>query len=109
MKAYNRNSILPIHIILIVVGVLDLLTTVYWLQIGRIIEFNPIMAAVLKAGMPCFILVKLSTLAAYVGVMEWYRRRNECFARKVGNLTVAAYLGIYTVSFFIVNYRTLMA
>ena len=99
-------SILPINAALLLIGLADLITTIFWVTTGQAIEFNPIMASVLKAGIPCFIFAKLSTLVAYVGVMEWYRRcRSYAFAQMVGRVTVTAYLSIYTVSLCIVNFR----
>lgn len=98
------RRVLPVNLMLLVIGLVDLATTLYWLHVGRIIEANPIMAAVLDLSLPLFIAVKLSTLLAYVVVMEWYRRnRNPIFARLVGNITVTAYAGIYSLSFCWVN------
>ena len=97
-------SILPINAALLLVGFADLITTIFWVTTGQAIEFNPIMASVLKAGIPCFVFAKVSTLVAYVGVMEWYRRsRSYAFAQMVGRVTVTAYLSIYTISLAIVN------
>lgn len=100
-----KVRILPVNALLIVVGLADLLSTLLWLKTGQAVEVNPVMAAVLRAGLGAFILVKLSTLAAFVGLMEWYRRhRNPAFARVVGNVTLFGYLGIYAISFCCVNY-----
>lgn len=102
----GRFRILPANIVLVTVGVVDLLTTIFWLETGSVIEVNPIMAALLAVGLPLFVAVKLSTLTAYVLVIEWYGRRwNPAFARRIGNITVAAYLGIYTISFCAVNHE----
>lgn len=91
---------------LFAIGMLDLSTTLFWLYSGQITEVNPVMAAVLKMGLSAFVMVKLLTLAAYVGVMEWYRRyRNPAIARIISRGTVLAYLGIYSVSFACVNYH----
>lgn len=99
------SQVLPVNALTFAVGLADLLTTVFWLKAGRIIEVNPIMASVLKAGLAPFILVKMSTLVTYVGVMEWYRRRrNPAFARLMGNVALFGYLGIYTISFCCVNF-----
>ena len=100
----RTSTILPINTAVLLVGLVDLLTTLFWLHTGRAIEVNPVMAAILKAGIPLFVAIKLTTLAAYVAVMEWYRRnRSESFAHVVGNVTVFAYAGIYLVSFCCVN------
>ena len=98
-------SILPINAALLIIGLADLITTIFWLTTGCAIEFNPIMASVLKGGIPCFVAVKLSTLVAYVCVMEWYRRcRSYAFAQMVGRVTVTAYLSIYIISLGVVNF-----
>ena len=101
----QKVRILPANAFLIAVGLADLLSTLFWLKTGQAIEVNPVMAAVLRAGLGAFIIVKLSTLVAYVGMMEWYRRRhNPAFARLVGSITLFGYVGIYAVSFCVVNY-----
>jgi len=98
-------SILPVNVAMLGIGLLDLLSTIFWLHNGCAIEVNPVMSAVLKHGLVLFIAVKLSTLVAYIAVMEWYRRyKNPVFARVVGIITVAAYLTIYAVSFCGVNH-----
>jgi len=100
----RTSRILPVNAALVVIGLVDLLTTLVWLRTGHAVEINPIMAAVLRCGLGLFIALKLGTLAAYVVVMEWYRRRHSAaFARVVGRITVASYLGIYAVSFACVN------
>ena len=105
----RRFFILPANLVLLAVGLVDLLTTLVWVQAGLAIEVNPIMAALLRVGVPAFVGVKLLTLAAYVLTMEWYRRRNEPFVRRVGLATVVAYTGIYAVSFTVVNYSALLS
>ena len=100
----RTNLILPVNMALLIIGLADLATTLFWLATGRCVECNPIMAATLQLGLPGFIAVKLCTLAAYVGLMEWYRRRHSPdFARTVGRITLLAYLGIYLVSLLCVN------
>jgi hypothetical protein len=101
--------IMRVHLLLIAVGIVDMFTTLYWVYTGSAIEFNPIMAAVLRVGTWAFIAVKMGTLLAYVSVMEWYRRRRcPAFARAVGHITVFSYLGLYATSFSIVNYSAFL-
>lgn len=96
---------LPANAILLAVGLADLFTTLFWLTTGQAVEVNPIMAAVLRAGVWPFVITKLSTLVAFVGVVEWYRRRrNPVFARVVGNITLIGYVGIYAIAFACVNH-----
>jgi hypothetical protein len=100
-----KIRIMPVNVVVLAIGLLDLVTTLFWLATGQVIEVNPVMAAVLQAGVAVFILVKVVTLGAYVAVMEWYRRnRSYVFAQTVGNITVLAYVGIYAVSFYSVNH-----
>lgn len=109
MPACLRIPLLPVNIVLVLVALLDLLTTVVWLQTGRAVEINPIMAYVLRSGMEVFVAVKVGTLVAYVGVVEWYRRsRNAILAELVGRITLASYIAIYAISFLAVNVSALL-
>ena len=95
---------LPVNIAVLVVGIADLASTLYYLRAGLAIEVNPIMAALLGTGVLPFVAVKLLTLCAYVAVMEWYSRAvSSAFARAVGNITFLAYLSIYAVCFTLIN------
>lgn len=109
MPAAAARRILPTNLALLAIGLIDLASTVFWLQTGRAVEFNPIMAAALDFGLAYFICVKLSTLVAYVCVIEWHRRfRPTGFAVAVSNFTLAAYACIYSVSFICVNRGALL-
>ncbi|MCX8052702.1 MAG: DUF5658 family protein [Armatimonadetes bacterium] len=100
----RSSRILPANAALVAVGLIDLLTTLIWLRAGIAVEVNPIMAAVLRCGLSAFIGLKLTTLATYLTVMEWYRRRRSAaFARSVARITLASYLAIYAISFAYVN------
>lgn len=102
--ATRVSVILPANLVLLLIGMADLVTTLVWLASGVAIEVNPVMSSVLTLGMPAFIGVKLGTLAVYVAVMEWYRRRRSArFAELVGLITVSAYLIVYSVSLAVVN------
>lgn len=105
----NRGTrLLWTNIGLVVVGLLDLATTIFWLQTQRMVEGNPIMAGVLHHGLPLFIFVKVVTLATFVFVMEAYRLRNAKLAKAVSQFSFLAYIGIYCVSFVAVNHRFLL-
>ncbi len=96
--------VLPVNAAVFAIGVIDLVTTLFWISTNQAIEVNPIMAALLRLGIGPFVTVKLSTLAVYIFVLEWYRRRhNPAFARLMGNITLLGYIGIYAVSFAFVN------
>ncbi|MGB9619363.1 MAG: DUF5658 family protein [Armatimonadota bacterium] len=100
----RKNRIMTVNAALLIIGLADLVTTLFWLRSGLAVEINPIMAAVLRCGVDVFVTVKLATLLAYVVVIEWYRRRrNPEFARIVGRITLISYLSIYAISFACVN------
>jgi hypothetical protein len=100
----SRPLILPANVLLLFVGVMDLVTTLWWLHTGCAVEYNPIMAALLRLGTPIFVAVKLASLIACVGVLEWYRRKRcALFAKAAGLFAVVAYTSIYVVSFLVVN------
>lgn len=104
----HRTLILPGSAILVAIGLLDLLTTLVGLHDGCIIEANPLMNGLLAHSLAAFISIKLFTLAAFVVVIEWYRRRSERAASAVSKFTISAYLLIYLVCFLSVNSRFIM-
>ena len=88
---------------LFVVGLVDLLTTLIWVRGGLIVEANPLMAAILGVGVVPFVVVKLSTLSAYVATMEWYGRHRPERAGVIARAATLAYVAVYGVSFVVVN------
>ncbi|MDH7601019.1 MAG: DUF5658 family protein [Armatimonadota bacterium] len=109
MQTCFRLPLLPANIVLLFVGLLDLLTTLIWLHTGKAVEINPIMAYVLRSGIDVFVAVKMSTLLAYVAVLEWYRRfKSPDLAALIGRLTLGSYVGIYAISFAVVNAQVLL-
>ncbi len=105
----RQLAILPANLALIVVGLLDLASTIVLLGAGRAVEMNPLMAEVLRFGLPAFVAAKLSSLALFVAVIEWYRRaRDASAAQAVGRFTVAAYLSLYVLGFALANHRSIL-
>ena len=105
----RTTHILPANAAVVIIGLLDLITTIFLVCTGRAVEANPVMAALLDAGLPIFIVGKASTLAAYFLVMEWYKQRNLSFVQAIGKFTALAYLASYTVCFCLVNYRLFLS
>ena len=101
-------SILPSNLALLFIGMADLVTTTYLLHTGRILEANPIMSVVFNISPLLFVAVKVLTLGAYVAVMEWYKHRNPDVTRIICSGTLVAYLVIFALIFFCVNYRILL-
>lgn len=103
-----RTALTPTRAMVIAVvslALLDLITTVIWVQSGKAVEVNPIMAAVLESGIFVFVAVKLSTVISYFAIMEYYARRSAATARCLSAITLTLYITVYMVCFWIVNWQ----
>ncbi|MFQ3549620.1 MAG: DUF5658 family protein [Armatimonadota bacterium] len=106
----KKIDIMPTNIAIFAIGMIDLLSTLFWVYTHRAIEHNPIMAYLLEIHPALFISVKIASLLVFVVVTEYYRRNfSQSFAKKVGVVTIFAYIGIYTVSFTIINKQYLLS
>lgn len=95
-------------IALVAVGLIDLITTIIWLRTGRAIEANPVMSAMLRAGLVTFVTVKLASLFSYAAMMEYYCKQCAPRARRFSFTALALYITIYGVSFLGINHRLLL-
>lgn len=59
----------------------------------------------LQVGWGPFVFFKLLTIVTAVGICEWYRRRNEGFARKWVRIGIGSYLFVWCFWFTIGNFR----
>ncbi|MCC6484881.1 MAG: hypothetical protein IT209_08550 [Armatimonadetes bacterium] len=89
--------------ILVIIGLLDLISTIILLEAGIAVEANPVMRSLLPYGWLVFSLVKAWSLMAYVAVLTWYRARRPRMGALVETFTIAAYLFIYATSFTLIN------
>ncbi|MBI3912194.1 MAG: hypothetical protein HY320_14850 [Armatimonadetes bacterium] len=81
----------------------DLFHTVYLIQVHGWSEGNPLMAAVLAAGLLPFILVKLLSFMPALILAEWCRRRRPGCIERVMRVVAVLYVAIYAVGLLGIN------
>jgi len=84
-------------LILIVICVVDMAATLFFVLTGLAVEQNPIMAACINHSPLTFVLVKLVSFVPFVAAVELYRRKNPGFARAVCRWAIAVYLVTFAV------------
>ena len=84
-------------ILIIVIGVLDMVSTLAWIQSRGAQEANPVFQYYLALGPFWFAAMKLLLLAGPVFLLEWARRRRPRFALVGSRFAIAAYLLLYVV------------
>jgi len=84
-------------VLLICIGVLDLVSTLIWVNHHGAQEANPIFRTYLELGPMWFALMKIVMLAAPIYLLEWAGRRRPEFTRFASRFAVGAYLLMYVV------------
>ncbi len=85
------------------IGLADLITTIYWILYKGADEANPLFAFFLSLGIGCFIVMKLVMLACPLYVLEYARMRSPDFTRRASRCAIAAYLSLYMVGVVNIN------
>jgi hypothetical protein len=88
---------------LIVIGVSDLLYTLFLVGSRGASEGNPLMAYYLRFGVGAFVIVKLALLFLPVFVAEWSKAYKPRFVRRMMRGVIAVYVGSYLLLFVLVN------
>jgi hypothetical protein len=102
----TRRFVLPETTALVVIGGLDLLTTMYLLSTGQAREANYLFNIILKDYGPLgFIFAKALLLALPLTVAELARKQNERFVRLALRVCIVAYIALYVLSFVQSNLR----
>lgn len=102
--ASNPAYVLPETTLLVVIGGLDLLSTVYLLATGKAHEANPLFAGLLNTvGVLGFILFKALMLAVPLTIAELARRRHPEFVRTALRIGIAAYVVLYLAAYLRFN------
>lgn len=81
--------------LLVILGTVDLLSTLAWLQLGGA-EGNPIFRAILSYGTPSFVLAKVAFLAGPIAILEFARTKSPHTAEAGTWIAFLAYLGLWT-------------
>jgi hypothetical protein len=103
-QALTARHVLPETTLLVAIGGLDLLYTVFLLARGQAHEANPLFAGLLQTfGIIGFITFKALMLAVPLTVAELARRHNPHFVRLALRVGIGLYLLLYVISFLRYN------
>jgi hypothetical protein len=100
----SSRYVLPETTLLMVLGLLDMLTTIFFLATGQAREANPLFDGILHTFGPIgFIAFKALLLGGPLTLAEWARKRNEPFVRSALRLGILLYVGLYLINFLRFN------
>ena len=88
---------------LVLIGAIDLCSTLYFVTQHGASEANPLMAPALERGIPVFIQAKLLLLVGPLAFLEWARRRRPAFVSWAMNACILLYIGMYSVGVARIN------
>jgi hypothetical protein len=104
VKEPNRRFVLPETVAIMVIGAVDLLTTVFLVARGQAYEANYLFGVILKDYGPVgFALAKGALLALPLTVAELARKQNERFVKLALRICIILYIGLYVRSFVLSN------
>jgi len=83
--------------IIAAICVADLVSTLIFVHHHGAREGNPLMDFYLQKGAVPFILAKCAMFLLPIAIIEWARRHNPDFVRRMARFTIAAYIGLYMV------------
>ena len=90
--------------LLMLIGIIDLVTTAYFHASGQVVELNPLMKGFIDHSEWLFAAMKGLTLIAGWAALAWYYRYNKDFVRKACFVGIAAYVVIWA-SWFVIGNR----
>ncbi len=83
--------------LIILIGVVDLSTTIYLAHHYGVSEGNPIFSLYLRMGEVWFIIAKMTMVLGPVFLLEWARRRNPVFVAWASRVAICGYLALYVL------------
>ncbi len=83
--------------IIAAICVADLVSTLIFVHHHGAREGNPLMDFYLQKGVVPFILAKCTMFMLPITIIEWARRHNPDFVRRMARFAIAAYIGLYVV------------
>jgi uncharacterized membrane protein len=108
-RGASSRYVLPETTLLMVLGLLDMLSTIYLLATGQAHEANPLFDGILHTFGPIgFILFKALLLGGPLALAEWARRHNEPFVRSALRLGILLYIGFYLINVARLNLHYLL-
>ena len=96
-------------VVLIGICLADLLATLFLIGNNGAKEGNPLMAFYLRAGTGTFVVAKLALLFLPIFIAEWCRQFKPRFVRRMLQLAIFGYVGMYITFFIGVNYPAFAA
>lgn len=90
----------PALALLMVIGIVDLLSTAFLHRAGLITELNPFMRVFITRSEWLFAFAKGVTLGAAWGALAWYARTDLKFVTRACLVGSAAYLSLWCLWFF---------
>jgi hypothetical protein len=83
--------------IIAAICVADLVSTLIFVHYHGAREGNPLMDFYLQKGVVPFILAKCTMFLLPIAIIEWARRHNPDFVRRMARFAIVAYIGLYMV------------
>jgi len=83
--------------IIAAICVADLVSTLIFVHHHGAREGNPLMDFYLQKGVIPFIVAKCTMFMLPIAIIEWARRHNPDFVRRMARFAIAAYIGLYVV------------
>lgn len=83
--------------IIILIGVVDMSTTLYLAHHYGVSEGNPIFSLYLRMGEVWFIIAKMTMVVGPVFLLEWARRRKPIFVAWASRVAICSYLALYVL------------
>ena len=83
--------------ILIVIGIADLISTIFFIQRHGASEANPLFRHYWQMGLPQFIAAKIALLGAPLMILEWARRQKPKMVARALRCAIAGYVLMYGI------------
>jgi hypothetical protein len=90
--------------IILAIGLADLATTILFIQHRGAEEANPLFKRYWEMGLAVFVGAKIALLVGPLSILEWARTRNPKFVNSALRGAIAAYLVMYGIGFYKLNY-----
>ena len=90
--------------IILAIGLADLATTILFIQHRGAEEANPLFKRYWEMGLAAFVGAKIALLVGPLSILEWARIRNPRFVSGALRGAIAAYLVMYGIGFYKLNY-----
>lgn len=86
-------------------ALLDMLSTLYLMRAGVVVEANPVLAAYASVSPLAFVVAKLLMTVPQLVLLECIARRYPLLVRRYGRLGIAAYALVYVAGSLILNFH----